>query len=172
MKTKNIILSIFIVVFNFNTYCQTNVDSARYYYNQAIIKNSNKNYNDAINDCIKSRKFDCNAWNSEPAYLAGMIYFNSGDFKNALIYFTSASSMYNGRVMRGRCEYELGNYLESYYQLNLAIYEDNKNPSAFFYRGLVSIKINDSDLSDLTYVASFKNQYTDQAKRLLSDKLQ
>lgn len=167
MKTKIFIL---FVVFYFNAYCQTNVDSARYYYNRAIIENSNKNYNGAINDCIKSRKFDCNAWNSEPAYLAGMIYFNSGDLKNALKYFTSASSTYEGRVMRGRCEYELGNYLESYYQLNLAIYENQKNPIAFYYRGLVSLKINDPDLRDLTYVASFKNQYTDQAKKILSDK--
>lgn len=165
MKTKFIIITVFI---SLNVYCQTNTDSARYYYNRAITEYNSGNFDNTINYCIKSRKFDCNAWNSEPAYLAGMIYFNSGDFKNALKYFTTASSMYKARVMRGRCEYELGNYQESYYQLNLAIYEDHKNPYAFYYRGLVSIKLNDSDLSDLNYVASFKNEYTNKAKKILN----
>lgn len=165
MKKILIIINVFI---GLNVYCQTNTDSARYYYNCAITEYNSKNFDNAINYCIKSRKFDCNAWNSDPAYLAGMIYFNYGDFKNALKYFTNASSMYKARVMRGRCEYELGNYQESYYQLNLAIYEDHKNPYAFYYRGLVCMKMNDSDLSDLIYVASFKNEYTNKAKDLLS----
>ena len=165
MKKFIIIINVFI---SLNVYCQTNTDSARYYYNRAIIEYNNKNFDNAIKYCTKSRNFDCNAQNSEPAYLAGIIYFNLDDFKNALKYFTHASSMYKARVMRGRCEYELGNYRESYYQLNLAIYDNNKDPSAFYYRGLVCIKMNDPDLSDLTYVASFKNKYTNNAKELLS----
>lgn len=166
---KNIIFYAIFVLITLNTYSQT--DSANIYYNSAVHKNEIADFSGAIEDCIKSRKIDCNSWNSKPALLAGMIYFNSNDFNNALLFFKSASSLYEARVMRGRCEYELKNYFEAFYQLNLAIYENRDDPSAFFYRGLTRIEMNDIEgvVRDLKYVSSFSNSYTNDAKKILKN---
>lgn len=167
---KKGIIILFLFVFS-NVFSQSNkLDSARIYYNRAVYSNDNKLYNDALKYSLKSWELNCNAQNAESIFLAGMIYFNSGDFNQAKYCFRSSASLYKGMVMYGRCWYELKNYNNAYYELNLAIYWDKNDPSAFYYRGLTNIKMEDYDEAkkDLEYVASFKNKYTILAKKELN----
>lgn len=167
MKKHLIILLLF---FAFESYSQiAKIDSAAFYYNRAVEKNKLQNYDGALQDGLISWRWNCNAQNSEAIFLAGMIYFDRGDFNSALKCFKSSASLYKGMVMYGRCWYELKNYNNAYYELNLAIYWDKENPSAFYYRGLTNIAMGDTTgaIKDLTYPASFENPYTEYAKELL-----
>lgn len=167
MKNYIIILLLF---FTFESYSQTTkIDSAAFYYSRAVEKNKLEDYDGALEDGLKSWKYNCNAQNSESIFLAGMIYFNRGDFNAALKCFRNSASLYKGMVMYGRCWYELKNYNNAYYELNLAIYWDKENPSAFYYRGLTNIAMGDTTgaIKDLTYPASFDNSFTEKAKELL-----
>ena len=167
---KKCIIILFLFAFS-NIFSQSyKLDSARIYYNHAIYSYNNKQYDDALMYSLKSWQLNCNAQNSEAIFLAGMIYFNRGDFNAALKCFRSSASLYKGMVMYGRCWYELNNFNNAYYELNLAIYWDKENPSAFFYRGLTNIAMGDTigAIKDLTYPASFKNIYTDLSKKELN----
>jgi tetratricopeptide (TPR) repeat protein len=155
--------------FNYNSKI-TKEDVAAYYYNRANAKIELKDYKGALEDCTMSWKINCNAQNSEAPLMAGYLCFKAGLFKDALGYFTSASSIYDGRVMRGRCEYELKNFREAYYQLNLAIGDDEKSPDAFFYRGRASLAMNDTigAIEDFSYVVKTdKLPLSDEAKEIL-----
>lgn len=155
--------------FNYNSIV-TKEEVADYYYNRANSRVEIDDYNGALEDCIMSWKINCNAQNSKAPLMAGYLSFKDGLFKEALGYFTSASSLYNGRVMRGRCEYELKNFREAYYQLNLAIGDDEKSPDAFFYRGKAGLALNDTigAIEDFSYVVKTnKLPLSDEAKELL-----